>query len=158
MEPKPGLENEPTTTILSTKVTPLHSIISPPETIETGETGETGETQKSTKMKKRNRKHSAQSLPKGLEHHMMKKYVVYYREWIDRQHTREREYFKIEKHPDLKKGWTSSKSCKITIFDKLATANKIIDDLEEKKKKEMEMEEKAAAEALEEAHANAEEN
>jgi hypothetical protein len=129
MEPKPGLENEPTT-ILSTKVTPLHSIISPPETIETGETGET---QKSTKMKKRNRKHSAQSLPKGLEHHMMKKYVVYYREWIDRQHSREREYFKIEKHPDLKKGWTSSKSCKITIFDKLAAANKIIDDLEEKK-------------------------
>ena len=148
-------------TILSTKVTPVHSIISSQETANTGETGETGEageTQKSTKMKKRNRKHSAQSLPKGLEHHMMKKYVVYYREWIDRQHTREREYFKIEKHPDLKKGWTSSKSCKITIFDKLAAANKIIDDLEEKKKKEMEMEEKAAAEALEEAHANAAEN
>jgi hypothetical protein len=124
-------------TILSTKVTPVHSIISSQETANTGETGETGEageTQKSTKMKKRNRKHSAQSLPKGLEHHMMKKYVVYYREWIDRQHTREREYFKIEKHPDLKKEWTSSKSCKITIFDKLAAANKIIDDLEEKKK------------------------
>jgi hypothetical protein len=148
-------------TILSTKVTPLHSIISSQETTNTGETGETGEageTQKSTKMKKRNRKHSAQSLPKGLEHHMMKKYVVYYREWIDRQHTREREYFKIEKHPDLKKGWTSSKSCKITIFDKLAAANKIIDDLEEKKKKEMEMEENAATEALEDAHANAAEN
>ena len=142
-------------TILSSKVTPLHSIVSTPqETTETGETGETGETQKSNKMKKRNRKHSAQSLPKGLEHHMMKKYVVYYREWIDRQHSREREYFKIEKHPDLKKGWTSSKSCKITIFDKLAAANKIIEDLEEKKRKEME--EKAAAE--EEAHANAAEN
>jgi hypothetical protein len=142
-------------TIFLSKVTPLHNIISPPETTETTETGET---QKSTKMKKRNRKHSAQSLPKGLEHHMMKKYVVYYREWIDRQHSREREYFKIEKHPDLKKGWTSSKSCKITIFDKLATANKIIDDLEEKKKKEMEMEEKAEAEAEAEAHTNAAEN
>ena len=117
-------------TILSSKVTPLHTIMA---TTETGETGETGEKEKSNKMKKRNRKHSAQSLPKGLEHHMMKKYVVYYREWIDRQHSREREYFKIEKHPDLKKGWTSSKSCKITIFDKLAAANKIIDDLEEKK-------------------------
>jgi len=139
-------------TILASKVTPLHSIVSTPQ--ETTETGETGETQKSTKMKKRNRKHSAQSLPKGLEHHMMKKYVVYYREWIDRQHSREREYFKIEKHPDLKKGWTSSKSSKITIFDKLAAANKIIDDLEEKKRKEME--EKAAAE--EEVHANAAEN
>jgi hypothetical protein len=112
-------------TILASKVTPLP----PPET---GETGETGEINKNM-MKKRNRKHSAQSLPKGLEHHMMKKYVVYYREWIDRQHSREREYFKIEKHPDLKKGWTSSKSCKITIFDKLAAVNKIIDDLEEKK-------------------------
>ena len=132
-------------TILSSKVTPLNNIISPTETTETGEAGETRETSKLNKMKKRNRKHSAQSLPKGLEHHMMKKYVVYYREWIDRQHSREREYFKIEKHPDLKKGWTSSKSCKITIFDKLATANKIIDDLEEKKRKEME--EKMAAEA-----------
>ena len=140
-------------TILSSKITPLHSIVSPPQ--ENAETGETGETQKSNKMKKRNRKHSAQSLPKGLEHHMMKKYVVYYREWIDRQHSREREYFKIEKHPDLKKGWTSSKSCKITIFDKLAAANKIIDDLEEKKRKEME--EKVAAEKAE-AHANAAEN
>ena len=140
-------------TIFSTKVTPLHSVIPPPQkNAETGETGETGETQKSNKMKKRNRKHSAQSLPKGLEHHMMKKYVVYYREWIDRQHTREREYFKIEKHPDLKKGWTSSKSSKITIFDKLATANKIIDDLEEKKRKEME--EKAAMDALDNAAKN----
>jgi hypothetical protein len=140
-------------TILSSKTTPLHSIVSPPqENAETGETGETGETQKSNKMKKRNRKHSAQSLPKGLEHHMMKKYVVYYREWIDRQHSREREYFKIEKHPDLKKAWTSSKSCKITIFDKLAAANKIIDDLEEKKRKEME--EKAVMDSLDNAVEN----
>ena len=137
-------------TILTSKVTP-------PPPPETGETGETGEINKNM-MKKRNRKHSAQSLPKGLEHHMMKKYVVYYREWIDRQHSREREYFKIEKHPDLKKGWTSSKSCKITIFDKLAAVNKIIDDLEEKKRKEMEeMEEKVAAEKAE-AHANDGEN
>ena len=42
----------------------------------------------SVSLKKRNRKHSAQSLPNGLEHHMMKKYVVYYREWIDRSHTK----------------------------------------------------------------------
>lgn len=84
--------------------------------------------------KKRNRKHSAQTLPLGLEHHMMKKYVVYYREWIDRSHTKEREYFKIEKHPDLPKSWTSSKSCKVKIIDKLADANKIVDDLEKKRK------------------------
>ena len=84
--------------------------------------------------KKRNRKHSAQTLPLGLEHHMMKKYVVYYREWIDRSHTKEREYFKIEKHPDLPKSWTSSKSGKVKLVDKLADANKIVDDLEKKRK------------------------
>ena len=84
--------------------------------------------------KKRNRKHSAQTLPLGLEHHMMKKYVVYYREWIDRSHTKEREYFKIEKHPDLPKSWTSSKSGKVKVSDKLAEANKIVDDLEKKRK------------------------
>jgi hypothetical protein len=88
--------------------------------------------------KKRNRKHSAQSLPNGLEHHMMKKYVVYYREWIDRSHTKEREYFKIEKHPDLSKSWTSSKSSKVKLTDKLAEANKVIDDLEKKRKEELE--------------------
>lgn len=90
--------------------------------------------------KKRNRKHSAQSLPNGLEHHMMKKYVVYYREWIDRSHTKEREYFKIEKHPDLPKSWTSSKSSKVKLNDKLAEANKIVDDLEKKRKEKLENE------------------
>ena len=88
--------------------------------------------------KKRNRKHSAQTLPNGLEHHMMKKYVVYYREWIDRSHTKEREYFKIEKHPDLPKSWTSSKSGKIKWNEKLEEANKIVDDLEKKRKEELE--------------------
>ena len=87
--------------------------------------------------KKRNRKHSAQSLPQGLEHHMMKKYVVYYREWIDRSHTKEREYFKIEKHPELPKSWTSSKSAKVKLSDKLADANKVIDDLEKKRKENL---------------------
>jgi hypothetical protein len=101
--------------------------------------------------KKRNRKHSAQTLPNGLEHHMMKKYVVYYREWIDRSHTKEREYFKIEKHPDLPKSWTSSKSCKIKWNEKLAEANKVVDDLEQKRKEELE---KSVAEA----NANAAEN
>jgi len=90
--------------------------------------------------KKRNRKHSAQTLPLGLEHHMMKKYVVYYREWIDRSHTKEREYFKIEKHPDLPKSWTSSKSGKVKLSDKLAEANKIIEDLEKKRKEELDKE------------------
>ena len=91
-------------------------------------------------VKKRNRKHSAQSLPQGLEHHMMKKYVVYYREWIDRSHTKEREYFKIEKHPELPKSWTSSKSGKVKLSEKLADANKVIDELEKKRKEKLENE------------------
>jgi hypothetical protein len=126
------------TTIVLSKMIPLHNIIqSPNKTVETGEAGGTGEPQKSEKMKKRNRKHSAQILPQGFEHHMMKKYVVYYREWIDKSHTKEREYFKIEKHPDLPKIWTSSKSSKVKLTDKLAEANKIIDELEKKRKEEL---------------------
>jgi hypothetical protein len=102
---------------------------------------ETKETpNKTSSTKKRNRKHSAQTLPLGLEHHMMKKYVVYYREWIDRSHTKEREYFKIEKHPNLPKSWTSSKSGKVKLLDKLADANKIVDDLEKKRKEELDKE------------------
>ena len=83
--------------------------------------------------KKRNRKHSAQTLPNGLEHHMMKKYVVYYREWIDRSHTKEREYFKIEKHPHNinNKLYVSSKSNKVTILEKLEEIKKMLLIIEE---------------------------
>ena len=79
---------------------------------------------------KRQRKHSAQKLPVGFEQQMMKKYVVYYREWLDIQHTKEREYFKIEKHPMLKKSWTTSKSNKISLMEKLTEANKMAEKLD----------------------------
>ena len=79
---------------------------------------------------KRERKTSAKDLPEGLYQDMMKKYVVYYQEWLDKEHTKQREFFKIEKHPKLDKSWTTSKSNKITIQEKLAQANKVIDDLE----------------------------
>lgn len=79
---------------------------------------------------KRERKHNAKELPNGITQDMMKKYVVYYQEWLDKEHTKEREFFKIEKHPKLDKPWTSTKSNKVTIFEKLAQANKLIDDLE----------------------------
>ena len=52
---------------------------------------------------KRERKHNAKDLPEGIEQHMMKKYVVYYHEWLDKEHTKPREYFKIETHPKLDK-------------------------------------------------------
>ena len=79
---------------------------------------------------KRERKSSATDLPEGVTQDMMKKYVVYYKEWLNKEHTREREYFKVEKHPKLDKIWIGKKSNKISIQEKLAQANKIVDDLE----------------------------
>ena len=79
---------------------------------------------------KRERKHSAQDLPEGITQEMMKKYVVYYTEWLDKEHTKRREFFKVEKHPKLDKHWMSSKSNKISIHEKLKQANKIVIDLE----------------------------
>lgn len=79
---------------------------------------------------KRERKHNAKDLPEGVSQNMMRKYVVYYQEWLDKEHTKERQFFKIEKHPKLDKPWVTTKSGKITIQEKLAQANKVIDDLE----------------------------
>jgi hypothetical protein len=79
---------------------------------------------------KRERKHNAKDLPEGISQEMMKKYVVYYQEWLDKDKTKEREFFKIERHPKLEKPWTTTKSNKFSIQDKLAHANKVIDDLE----------------------------
>lgn len=79
---------------------------------------------------KRERNYNAKDLPKGIEQHMMKKYVVYYHEWLDKEHTKPREYFKIEKHPKLDKPWISTKSGKVSIMEKLQQANKVVDDLE----------------------------
>jgi hypothetical protein len=79
---------------------------------------------------KRERKTSAKDLPVGITQDMLKKYVVYYQEWLDTEHTKQREFFKVEKHPKLDKPWTTTKSNKISIQEKLAQANKIVDDLE----------------------------
>lgn len=79
---------------------------------------------------KRERKENAQNLPDGLTQDMLKKYVVYYKDYADKEKTILREYFRVEKHPKLDKLWSSSKSCKISIMDKLNQANKVVDDLE----------------------------
>lgn len=60
----------------------------------------------------------------------MKKYVVYYFEWLDKEHTRSREYFKVETHPKLEKPWMTSKSEKVSLLQKLEAANKVVSDLE----------------------------
>ena len=79
---------------------------------------------------KRERKHSARALPAGITQDMMRKYVVYYHEWLNKEHTRSREFFKVEKHPKLEKPWMTSKSEKVPLLQKLEAANKVVSDLE----------------------------
>jgi len=79
---------------------------------------------------KRDRKTSAQILPDGITQESMKKYVCYYKDFADKEKTRLREYFRVEKHPKLDKLWSTTKSGKVSIQDKLVQANKVVDDLE----------------------------
>jgi hypothetical protein len=79
---------------------------------------------------KRARKTSARPLPEGITHDMMRKYVVFYQDYADKEKKRLRQYFKIESHPKLNKIWIGSKSNTITIIEKLNQINKIADDLD----------------------------
>jgi hypothetical protein len=79
---------------------------------------------------KRDRKYNARALPEGITQDMMKKYVVYYQEWLNKEHTRSREFFKVEKHPKLIKPWMSSKSDKVPLLQKLESANQVVYHLE----------------------------
>ena len=79
---------------------------------------------------KRERKSSARELPDGLTQQMMMKYVVYYKECYNKEKKLYREFFKVEKHPKLDKHWMSSKSNKVSLLEKLASANKVVTDLE----------------------------
>ena len=78
---------------------------------------------------KRERKHNAKKLPEGITQDMMKKYVVYYHEWLNPEKTKSREYFKIEKHPKLEKLWIGTKSNKVSLLEKLEAVNKYVDEL-----------------------------
>ena len=79
---------------------------------------------------KRERKHNAKPLPEGITQDMMEKYVVYYHEFLNKEQTKSREYFKIEKHPKLDKIWIGTKSNKVDILDKLQMANDVVSNLE----------------------------
>lgn len=79
---------------------------------------------------KRARKKSAIALPEGIQVHMIKKYVTYNKECYNKDKNLYREFFRVEKHPKLNKELSSSKSEKVSILEKLAQANKIVDDLE----------------------------
>lgn len=84
------------------------------------------------KTDKRERKFTAQTLPPGITQQMMKKFVVYYREFVNLKNGKRvpREYFKVESHPKLSRPWVSSKSGKISLHEKLEEANKVVTDLE----------------------------
>jgi hypothetical protein len=81
---------------------------------------------------KRERKHTAQTLPPGITQQMMKKFVVYYREFVNLKNGKRvpREYFKVESHPKLSRPWLSSKSSKISLLEKLEAANQVVTELE----------------------------
>jgi len=49
---------------------------------------------------------------------------------LDKEHTRSREFFKVEKHPKLEKPWMTSKSEKVSLLDKLKAANDVVSNLE----------------------------
>ena len=71
---------------------------------------------------KRDRKYNAQELPPDLKNAILPKYVYYCSEIMNKGKPNEyvREFFRIEKHPNLnKKIWSSSKSIKRSILDKL---------------------------------------
>lgn len=71
---------------------------------------------------KRARKHNAKPLPDGIEQKDIPKFIVYYHEWLNKEHTRSREFFKIEKHPKLEKIWIGTKSNQVSAIEKLKQA------------------------------------
>jgi len=79
---------------------------------------------------KRARKTSAIELPEGITQEMMPKYVYYLKEYRNKEKTLSREFFRIEKHPNLdKKCWATSKSNNISIQDKLKQAINKLEEL-----------------------------
>jgi hypothetical protein len=77
------------------------------------------------------RRKNAISLPKDLENKEIPKYIVYYKECYNKEQALYREFFKIEKHPNMQKNkvYVSSKSNKIHILEKYEQIKKILNDL-----------------------------
>lgn len=80
---------------------------------------------------KRNRQSGARPLPDGITQDMLKKYVVYYVGYLNADRTKWRDFFEVEGHPALGgKTWTTTKSMKVSAYQKLMDANKVVDDLD----------------------------
>jgi hypothetical protein len=79
---------------------------------------------------KRERQKAAQPLPEGITHDMLPKYLVYYKNWLNKERTKYREYFRIERHPLLNdRNWETTKSEKISIHEKLQSALAVLQNL-----------------------------
>lgn len=79
---------------------------------------------------KRTRQSNARELPDGITQDMLKKYVVYYVGYLNADRTKWRDFFTVEHHPALGgKKWTTTKSMKVSTYQKLMDANKVVDDL-----------------------------
>jgi len=79
---------------------------------------------------KRNRQKIARPLPDGITQDMLKKYVVYYFNIYNKNTNKSREYFRVECHPKSQKTWETTKSGKVSIFEKLKQANLMVEKLD----------------------------
>lgn len=85
---------------------------------------------------KRNRKYNAQNLPPEISKMQIPKYCYYCSEVMNKGKPNQyiREFFRIEKHPNLKKKCVStSKSTKISIINKLKEAIELLKKLDNNK-------------------------
>ena len=80
-----------------------------------------------------NRKYNAQLLPPQISHAQIPRYCYYCTEVMNKGKDTEyiREFFRIEKHPNLtKKSLSTTKSIKVSLVNKLKEAHKIIENLD----------------------------
>ena len=93
----------------------------------------TNQSEQNKNCDKRTRKYNAIDLPDELKHSTLPKYIYYCSETMNKGKSNEyiRDYFRIEKHPKLnKKCWSSPKSVKMSIIDKLILTKKYLEQLD----------------------------
>ncbi len=79
---------------------------------------------------KAERRVDACELPNGIEQKDLPKYVVYRKEFLDKEKNKSREYFYICNHPKLEKNWETTKSNEISIKEKLRLVKLKLQELE----------------------------
>ena len=85
-----------------------------------------------TNRDKSSRRKDACELPNELDQKNIPKYVVYRKEFIDKEKKKFREYFYICNHPNMEKRWETSKSSNFSIHEKLHQAKLKIQLIENK--------------------------